>query len=627
MKNNKFKIIIFFLSLNFLFFCLFFFGGCSSSPHPSLQPEKQPPTTSATKEEKDSAAKNTSEETTSPSESKEKTSASAENASSALITSSQSQENEQKKEETSSSTLQEETVLQDPEAYLELAWQAYQDAQTAWDKGDLDIALLALDEAYGFLLKAELPADSPLIQDKNDLRLLIARRIQEIYASRISAVIDNHRSIPLEENKYVLAEIKNFQTKERNFFENAYRRSGRYRPFILEELQKEGLPEQLSWLPLIESGFKVNAYSRARALGLWQFISSTGYRFGLKRDHWIDERMDFIKATKAAIQYLKELHSFFGDWTTALAAYNCGEFRVQKVIQAQRINYLDNFWDLYIMLPRETARFVPRFIATLLIISNPEKYGFNLPQPDPPLEFEIVEINKPIKLSTLAKNLGIDSHVLEELNPELRHKSTPDRVYSLRVPPGYGAKTLVSLENIPRWIPPEATYVIHYVRRGETLSTIAQRYRTSVSAIARLNRLRSVHLIRPGQRLRIPSRSGYSSSRLSSMTLTKEGEKLVYVVQRGDSLYRIASAFNTSVERIKQMNNLQSNILRVGQKLVIQKGIPEGAQVYVVQKGDTPYKIAQKFGMNLEVLLKLNGLSRQSKIYPGQKLYVQANNN
>ncbi|HHF43227.1 MAG TPA: LysM peptidoglycan-binding domain-containing protein, partial [Candidatus Aminicenantes bacterium] len=434
------------------------------------------------------------------------------------------------------------------------------------------------------------------------------------------------RSIPLEENKYVLAEIKNFQTKERAYFEAAYRRSGRYRQLILEELRREGLPEQLSWLPLIESGFKVNAYSRARALGLWQFISSTGYRFGLKRDRWVDERMDFIKSTRAAIQYLKELHSFFGDWTTALAAYNCGEFRVQKVIQAQRINYLDNFWDLYIMLPRETARFVPRFIATLLIINNPEKYGFNLPQPDPPLKFEVIEINKPVKLATLAKNIGVPSKTLEELNPELRHKSTPDRPYSLRVPPGFGQKVLAVLDNISRWIPPEATYVIHYVRRGETLSTIASRYRTTVAAIARLNRLRSVHLIRPGQRLKIPSRGRYISRKPASMRLIKEGEKLIYIVQRGDSLYRIANAFNTSVARIKQMNNLTSNILKVGQKLVIQQGLPEGAQIYIVKKGDTPYKIAQKFGMNLEILLKLNGLSQRSKIYPGQKLYVQANN-
>lgn len=623
MKNKKFIITTFFLALTYFIF-IFSSLSCSSSPQPVLQPDKEAASSTISAQKEAASQKKSKTKATTTSLPKKETSPSGGTTSSPKNKSGQIQEEKRDQEETGPASLPDET--KDPATCLELAWQAYQDAQTAWDKGDLDTALLALDEAYSLLLQADLPSDSPLIQDKNDLRLLIARRIQEIYASRVSAVIDNHRSIPLEENKYVLAEIKNFQTKERAYFEAAYRRSGRYRQLILEELRREGLPEQLSWLPLIESGFKVNAYSRARALGLWQFISSTGYRFGLKRDRWVDERMDFIKSTRAAIQYLKELHSFFGDWTTALAAYNCGEFRVQKVIQAQRINYLDNFWDLYIMLPRETARFVPRFIATLLIINNPEKYGFNLPQPDPPLKFEVIEINKPVKLATLAKNIGVPSKTLEELNPELRHKSTPDRPYSLRVPPGFGQKVLAVLDNISRWIPPEATYVIHYVRRGETLSTIASRYRTTVAAIARLNRLRSVHLIRPGQRLKIPSRGRYISRKPASMRLIKEGEKLIYIVQRGDSLYRIANAFNTSVARIKQMNNLTSNTLKVGQKLVIQQGLPEGAQIYIVKKGDTPYKIAQKFGMNLEILLKLNGLSQRSKIYPGQKLYVQANN-
>lgn len=530
------------------------------------------------------------------------------------------------KEEKEDNPQQEEVEIQDPATILEEAWEAYQSSQIAWDSGDLEAALMELDKAYSLLLDLEISSDSSLFQDKNDLRLLIARRIQEIYASRQTAVFENHKSIPLEENKYVLEEIKKFQTTERKFFEKAYKRSGRYMDIILEELRKEGLPEQLAWLPMIESGFKVTAYSRARALGLWQFISSTGYRYGLKRDRWVDERMDFVKASTAAARYLKELHSYFGDWTTALAAYNCGEFRVQKVISAQRINYLDNFWDLYVMLPRETARFVPRFIATLLIINNPEKYGMTLPEPDPPLQFETVSINKPIKLSTLARKLGIKTEELEILNPGLRHKSTPDGIYKLRVPLGYREMTLASMQELPRWIPPEATYVLHYVRRGETLSTIAQRYRTTVSSIARLNGLRSVHLIRPGQRLKIPSQGRYSAPQLSSAELIKEGEKLVYVVERGDTLYKIANTFNTSVQRIKQINNLSSDMLRVGQKLTIQTGVPQGTTLYTVKSGDSPYKIARKFGMNLSELLRINGLNSRSTIYPGQQLWVKSNN-
>lgn len=523
----------------------------------------------------------------------------------------------------SSETLaQENASLQDdPLSALEDALYVYQDSQLAWEKGDFDTALAALDDAYGLILKLNLPPDSSLIQEKNDLRLLIAQRIQEIYASQLTAVGNNHQTIPLVENEHVENQIKLFQNAERKFFEQSYKRSGLYRQMILEELRKAGLPEELSWVPLIESGFQVRAYSRARALGPWQFISSTGYRYGLKRDRWVDERMDPIKSTQAALKYLNDLHSHFGDWTTALAAYNCGEYKVKKVIRNQRFNYLDNFWDLYLMLPRETASFVPRFIATLLIVNDPEKYGFNLPTPDTPLEFVRLPMNSPIRLSSLSKAMGLKEDVLSSLNPELRHGATPGYEYVLRVPLGFAEKAMIALNTLPTWIPPEATYRIHRVRRGESLSLIAQRYRTSISAIARLNRLRRVNLIKSGQRLKIPVRGrSYASS--PPPKLVKEGEKLIYIVRRGDSLYKIASAFSTTVGKIKKDNSLKSDKLDVGQKIVIQSSIPQGATIYTVKRGDSPSGIANKFGMNLSILLSLNSISYRSKIYPGQELWV-----
>ena len=464
------------------------------------------------------------------------------------------------------------TGKEDPSVLLEEGLNTYQDALAAWEKGDLDSAFLALDEAYALILKVQLPPDSSLLQEKNDLRLLIAQRIQQIYASRPVTVGDNHKTIPLDENKEVLDEIKSFQTREKAQFLEAYRRSGLYREMILQEMRKEGLPEELSWLPLIESGFKVRALSRARALGLWQFISSTGYRYGLKRDRYVDERMDPLKSTRGAIRYLVELHSFFGDWSTALASYNCGEVRVQNVIRTQRIDYLDNFWDLYRQLPWETARFVPRFIATLLIINNPEKYGFDLPQPDAPLQFDSVPIDKPFKLSSLAASLGVEASQLSALNPELRHDSTPDYGYSLRVPVGCGEKTGTMTVGLPKWIPPEAQYIWHYVRSGETLSTIAARYRTSVSAIARLNGLRSVHFIKPGQRLKIPGR----------------GAAVPSAAANGGSGDESAG----------------------------------GKFAYTVKPGDTLYSIAKSHAMALEDFLSLNGLEDAPKIFPGQQLWV-----
>ena len=527
-----------------------------------------------------------------------------------------------KNQDGSKTLAQENASFQDdPLSVLEDALYVYQDSQLAWEKGDFDTALAALDDAYSLILKLNLPPDSSLIQEKNDLRLLIAQRIQEIYASQLTAVGNNHQTIPLVENEHVENQIKLFQNAERKFFEQSYKRSGLYMQMILEELRKAGLPEELSWVPLIESGFQVRAYSRARALGPWQFISSTGYRYGLKRDRWIDERMDPIKSTKAALKYLNDLHSHFGDWTTALAAYNCGEYKVKKVIRNQRFNYLDNFWDLYLMLPRETASFVPRFIATLLIVNDPEKYGFNLPTPDTPLEFVRLPMNSPIRLSSLSKAMGLKEDVLSSLNPELRHGATPGYEYVLRVPLGFAEKAMIALNTLPTWIPPEATYRIHRVRRGESLSLIAQRYRTSISAIARLNRLRRVDLIKSGQRLKIPVRGrSYASS--PPPKLVKEGEKLIYIVRRGDSLYKIASAFSTTVGKIKKDNSLESDKLDVGQKIVIQSSIPQGATIYTVRRGDSPSGIANKYGMNLSILLSLNSLNYRSKIYPGQELWV-----
>jgi len=514
-----------------------------------------------------------------------------------------------------------------PDKILEEALEAYQDARTAWDKADIDTALAALDEAYHQILQLKLPQDSPLNQEKNDLRLLIAQRIQEIYASHLIAVGENQQLIPLVENKYVNAEIKNFQTKEKKYFQGSYKRSGLYHHMMKEKMKKNGLPEELAWIPIIESGFKVRAYSRARALGLWQFISSTGYRFGLKKDRWTDERMDPEKATDAAIKYLKELHSYFGDWTTALASYNCGEFRVQRVIRAQRINYLDNFWDLFLMLPRETARFVPRFIATLLIIKNPQKYGIDLPNPDPPLTFDTLQVNQPVKLSTLSQKLELEAETLASLNPELRYKATPEREYSLKIPLGYKEKTSEAIQKLSRWIPPQATYIIHYVRRGETVSGIARRHRTSISAIARLNRMRRNYLIRPGQRLKIPAPGRRVVLTPRSFNLTKDKEDLIYTVKQGDSLHLIAAAFSTTIKKIKEQNKLSGNILTVGQKLVIQAGVPEGTQLYTVKTGDTPYSIAKAYGMKLSQFLKLNRLRSRSRIYPGQKLRVLSTDN
>lgn len=390
------------------------------------------------------------------------------------------------------------------EGILDTALELVEASQDFWSRGDVDKAIDALDQAYALILKVNVNENSNLSQQKEDLRFMISRRILEIYASRQTTVKGNHRPIPMTMNVHVQREIRLFQTTERDFFLESYARSGLYRDEIVKALKEAGLPEELSWLPLIESGFNVRALSRARALGLWQFIPSTGYKFGLKRNEWIDERMDPKKSTAAAIAYLKELHQIFGDWATVLAAYNCGEGLVARVIRKQKINYLDNFWDLYEQLPRETARYYPRFLAVLHILKDPAAYGFELGEPMKPLSYEVVKISKPVNLRTVAQKLGIRMEELALLNPELRREATPDTEYALKVPPGKGEALLAAIDSIPRWTPPRPEYVFHLVRRGETLSLIALRYRTSVQRIAEANGIGRGNFIRAGQRLRIP---------------------------------------------------------------------------------------------------------------------------
>ena len=447
------------------------------------------------------------------------------------------------------------------ENLLDTALDFYQTSQELWSRGEIEEAVNALDEAYSSILNVNSDSDPAMIQQKEDLRILISRRLIEIYASRYTAVNGNHKAIPLKMNEHVEYEIKQFQTVERNFFVNSYKRSGRYIRKIVKELNEAGLPEELAWLPIVESGFNVSALSPARALGLWQFIPSTGYKFGLKRDDWIDERLDPEKSTKAAIDYFQELHRMFGDWTTVLAAYNSGEGNVLRVIRGQKINYLDNFWDLYEGLPRETARYVPRFLATLHILKEPQQYGFDLGETEEPLAFEAVTIEKQVRLDAIAKELGMSEALLSDLNPELRLRVTPPTPYSLRTPPAMSEALLASLDSIPEWSHIRtilASYAYHRVSKGETLYSIAKRYKTTVAAISEANNIRNGQFIRTGRRLQIPLSGG-------KVYASKSGE--TYTVKKGDSLWFIAQKFNTDVETLKRINNLKSSDIAVGQTI------------------------------------------------------------
>jgi membrane-bound lytic murein transglycosylase D len=502
-------------------------------------------------------------------------------------------------------------------------------SQEYWQQGELENAVDALDRAYSLILNADTSDQPKLIQQKEDLRFMISKRILEIYASRNIVINGNHKAIPITINRHVQAEIDLFtKGREKRFFIDSYIRSGRYRDKIVRALREAGLPQELSWLPLIESGFKVNALSRSRALGMWQFIPSTGYKFGLSRDKFIDERMDPEKSTRAAIEYLKELHQIFGDWSTVLAAYNCGEGRVLRLIRGQNINYLDNFWDLYQRLPRETARYVPRFLATLHILNNPEDYGLDRISVDPPLEYETLVVNKQVHLTNVAKSIGVDRKVLKDLNPELRYQILPGENYHLNIPPGSSDTLLAKIDHIPVSHLPQRAYVYHRVRHGESLSTIARKYRTSVRKIMRANNMRRSNYIVAGKRIKIPQR-GYMAQTAQVIRKPQNGKALIHKVRKGDSLYIIAKQYGTTTKKIQDLNNLKTTMLHKGQILTIFPGkntpapAVDGLATYEVREGDSPFQIAKRHKMQLDRFLSLNQLYPGSKIFPGQKVYIE----
>ena len=490
-----------------------------------------------------------------------------------------------------------ERKTEEEQDLMEKALDLLEVADIFWEKGDVENTLNTLDKAYSLVLDTN--GDVAVSRQKDDLRLLISKRILSVYSAKQTVTNGKASEIPMILNADVEKEIRSFQGIERDFFISSYQRSGLYRSIILKELKKAGIPEELFWLPLVESGFKIQAYSRARALGLWQFIPSTGYKFGLSRDEWVDERMDVEKSTQAAIAYLKELHGMFGDWLTVLAAYNCGEGRVLRVISRQHINYFDRFWDLYNQLPRETARYVPRFMATLHIIKNPQKYGINLGNTtEKPIPYSTVKVNKVMKLQDIATKIEVSEDVMNLLNSELRHKITPDSEYELKIPTEALAKFNLVASEIPETEKPRFTgrivFIKHRVKSGETLASIAKRYKVSSASLTEFNKKSVKRGLVVGQILNIPlvrearisKKDRYKSKNIKTqITKTEKKTKIVnqklsaadvdkmgtnkYIVTKGDNLSIIAKKNNTTSAKLKQLNKFSGEKLKPGQIIIV----------------------------------------------------------
>ncbi len=446
--------------------------------------------------------------------------------------------------------------------------------------------------------------------------------------------------IPVVLNPRVLAYIEAFQTRLRGEFEAGLKRSGAYLPMIKKVFREAGLPEDLAYMAHQESAFKVNAYSRARAKGMWQFMSFTGRKYGLKIDLWVDERGDFEKATRAAAAYLKDLHARYGDWHLAMAAYNAGEGKIDRALARARAR---DYWALlktrYIRT--ETKWYVPAILASILIDKSPEDYGFFV-ETDPGLEWETVTVDRATDLQVIADAAGTSLESIRALNPELRGLVTPPNAstYSLRVPDGSKKDVLAKLETLPD--DQRVSWTLHEVRPGETFSHIARRHGIPVRALLDANPRYIGKRLRRGVVLNVPISKGtpqVALARASENPTFDQGERIVHRVRRGETLQAISTRYRTTIPNLKRWNNLNGSLIRPGQRLVAYYGekgsgpreldgtnsavsVSGGRLQYRVQAGDTLASIAVKFGVSTDDLCRWNNLDPEAVLRAGDRVLV-----
>ena len=513
-----------------------------------------------------------------------------------------------------------ETIVEqgDPiELLIEQAWDLFKKGQTLFEEGEVQEARSYFQQTldtlkhsgFEFFLNPHLesvyydllgdiqelelqalvnPAEiqplslvSPHFEEIDDLNLFTIQVDPHLKELAGQDLLNTRFDIPVVLNNDVLRLLNFYQNRGREIMEEGLKRSGMYVPLFREIFREEGVPLDLVYMAHVESHFKPNAYSRARARGLWQFMLGTGRLYGLRQDWWIDERSDIVKSTHAAAQHLRDLYERFGNWNLAMAAYNVGPRRIDRV--RRRYGKLD-YWTMVKrrMLPRETRSFVPSILAALIIFRNPERYGFWV-EPDPPLQFETVDLKEQVDLRVVAEEIDVRVADLFALNPELRRGITPFHYddYKLKVPLGKADLLKKRLAKLPKDRKVQVRH--HKVKRGETLGLIAQRYSSSISAIAQVNRIRNIHWLREGQDLLIPLAGGRSAaSAARSREPTPQRLPATYIVRRGDSLSRIAGRYRVTIKDLLLWNNLKVNqLIFPGQRIRIldkSKSVAENSQ-------------------------------------------------
>jgi len=428
-------------------------------------------------------------------------------------------------------------------------------------------------ESYEAL--AEAYENDPVPPGAPEKEVLIGEEVEDTIASKKLSEVALP-DVPIVLNQQVEKWMDYFQGRGRKYFVRWLSRSGRYVPMMKQILRENGLPEGLIYLSMIESGFSPNAYSRARAVGPWQFMKFTGERYGLRVTYWIDERMDAEKSTLAAAQHLKDLYDEFDHWYLAAAGYNAGAGKINRAINRYQT---EDFWEMskYKYLKPETKNYVPKLLAASLLASDPEKYGFVEIEYQEPIPYEKVSAPEPVTLEAVATALEIPVESLKDLNPELRRGVTPPNYpnYELKVPVGFQSKFEALYAEIPRYKVNDV--LVHRVRSGDTLSGIAKKHGVYVSTITQFNNIKSSKILRRGQEILIPIHDGGSRVARASAAPTEPKvykaavleNQLQYVVQSGDTLWNISRKFNVTVSELRKWNQLRRSAIHPGQKLII----------------------------------------------------------
>ncbi|TKJ41280.1 hypothetical protein CEE37_06330 [candidate division LCP-89 bacterium B3_LCP] len=469
-----------------------------------------------------------------------------------------------------------------------------------------------------------------------------------------SQFIQLYPDVPLVTNKYVNRVLKFYQTKGRKVFSKWLSRGEKAIPYYTNLLKQEGMPEELVYLSMIESGFSTRAYSRAHASGPWQFISSTARIYDLEVGYWYDERRDPEKSTEAACRYLRKLYDEFGDWYLAFAAYNSGEGRVHR---AMRKSGKKDYWGIRRHLPRQTRNYVPSYLAARIICQNPEKYDFAELELKPSVEdYKTVHIEGCISTKEIAKTAQTTVSEIKRLNPAIKRDCTPPSAknFALKVPSGTPDGFEEQIAQAPRL--ERSEWIRHRIRRGEALSTIARKYGVSMRAIMEIpaNNLRSAHRIRAGRYLMIPVGNGsvthvrepkVGAPQPLQITSADGKVRTIYRVRKNDNLSVIADRFNVGIASIRNWNNLWGKrFIYPGQKLVIWTKSPQQPEetpeftavgpmppkslqtkphVHIIQSGDTLWDISRLYDVSIGDLKKWNSIRSARRLRPGTQLKLE----